>query len=353
MAGATGTRVFSGRARINYLSTMRFDEEFLAAIESVGDDVEVRQVSVSSAEEIDDEVWAQVDVLHTGSVVCHPSRAPRLRWVQVDTSGVDHLRSEPLWDSDIPITTIGGVSPVPLAEYVMWAVLGTAHRLPALLETRERRRWPGPDERWARMLPAPVRGATLGILGYGRIGREIGRLGRVFGMDVLAVRRTPGSPARAADHYDPSAELQPSADAPVQVFGPDGLHEVLGRSDYLVVVLPLTEQTAGMLDAQALGALKDSAVIINVARGGIVDEDALRAALRSGRVRAAVLDVFADEPLAPDDPWWDEPNVLVTPHVSGLAPAYAEQVLEIVSQNLRRLREGRSLLNVVDRTLGY
>ena len=345
--------IFSGRARINYLSTMRFDDDFLKAIEAVSDDVEVRQPSATSADQIPPEVWAEVDVLHTSSVLCHPADAPRLRWVQLDTSGVDHLRAEPLWASDIPITTLGGVSPVPLAEYVMWAVLGTAHRMPALLETRAHRHWPDPDERWQHMLPAPVRGATLGILGYGRIGREVGRLARQFGMDVVGMSRTAGQAVRDIDHYDPSARHRVPADAEVEVVGPDRLHEVLGRSDYLVVVLPLTEQTAGMLDAAALAALKDQAVLINVARGGIVDEAALRDGLRSGRIRAAVLDVFDDEPLAPDDRWWDEPNVIVTPHVSGLAPAYEEQLLDIVSQNLGRLREGRVLMNLVDRAQGY
>jgi phosphoglycerate dehydrogenase-like enzyme len=139
----------------------------------------------------------------------------------------------------------------------------------------------------------------------------------------------------------------------VQVVGPQEMHAVLGRADYVVVVVPLTDQTRNLIDASAIAAIKPGAVFINVARGGIVDEDALRTALRSGALAGAALDVFDDEPLPPDSTWWTEPNVFVTPHVSGLAPRYFGQVLEIVSTNLRRFVSGQPLLNRVDRERGY
>lgn len=135
--------------------------------------------------------------------------------------------------------------------------------------------------------------------------------------------------------------------------GADRLRDVLPRCDYVVVVVPLTAQTRGMLDRAAIESMKPGAVLVNVARGGIVDEDALRNALRDGSLAGAVLDVFDDEPLPPDSPWWDEPNVVVTPHVAGLAPSYAEQVQQIVAENLRRFATGRPLLNLVDRDRGY
>lgn len=350
---------FTGRARINYLSTLHFDEDFLQQLadstKDIDGGVEILQVPCTDAAEIPDELWAEVDVLHTSAVFCHPARAPRLRWVQLDTSGVDHLRELPIWSHEvdgrhIDLTTIGGVSPVPLAEYVLWSILGTAHRLPALLDARARHDWPSPQDRWQRMLPAPVRGATVGIVGYGRIGREIGRLASAFGMHVLGVSRTAGRREAARDsYYGGGAEAAGS----VELFGPDRLAEVAARSDYLVVVVPLTDATRLLVSAEILGALKDQAVLINVARGGIVDEAALRAGVRSGRIRAAVLDVFDAEPLSPEDPWWDEPNVFVTPHVSGLAPEYSAQVLDIVCENLRRFADGRTLLNLVDRVQGY
>ncbi len=352
---AAGSSLFTGTARVNYLSTLRFDDQFLRAVESVHDGIEARQLPAESAAEVPAEVWAQVDVLHTYGAFPTSDVAPRLRWIQLDTSGVDHVRRDPIWTSTVPITTIGGVSPVPLAEYVLWAILGTAHRLPALLDARDSRQWPDPVDRWNRMLPAPVRGATVGIVGYGRIGREIGRLAQAFGMNVVGVSRT-GQVSRRAGQYNAAVD-EPALDGvgatPIEVVGPNRLYEVLARSDYLVVVVPLTERTANLIDEAALDALKLGAVVVNVARGGIVDETALRARLRSGHIRAAVLDVFDAEPLAPENPWWSEPNVFVTPHVSGLAPRYAAQVLDIVQQNLRRLCAGQPLLNVLDRVHGY
>ncbi|WP_054009849.1 D-2-hydroxyacid dehydrogenase [Arthrobacter sp. ERGS1:01] len=347
--------MFTGTARINYLSTLNFDDDFLERIGSAADGVEVRQITASSAEEIDAATWAQVDVLHTSSAICDPATAPRLRWIQLDTSGVDHLRGTPAWNSVVDITTIGGISPVPLAEYVIWSILGTAHRLPALLDVRQSRQWPSPDERWERMLPAPVRGSTVGIVGYGRIGREIGRLAQALGMRVLGLSRTAGTrTADVGDYFDAAQDQSGSGQATaVELLGPDRLHELMSRSDYLVVVVPLTEATRNMIDGPAFAHLKDQAVVINVARGGIVDEQALREGLHEGRIRAAVLDVFDAEPLPPEDSWWDEANVFTTPHVSGLAPEYSSQVLDIVGENLRRFAEGRALMNLVDREQGY
>ncbi len=348
--------MFTGRAHINYLSTLDFDADFLNQVAAAVDGVkvEVLQMTVGHAAQLDERLWAQVDVLHTSAVLCDPVAAPRLRWVQLDTSGVDHLRGHPLWESEVDITTLGGVSPVPLAEYVMWAILGTAHQLPTLLRTRNARHWPSPAQRWQEMMPAAVRGSTVGIVGYGRIGQEIGRLARAFGMTVLALRRTADDRARPAELYNAAPPVVDTpADGAVELFGPDDLPHLLARTDYLVVVVPLTDSTANMIDATALSHLKHGAVVINVARGGILDEEALRAGLRSGAIRAAVLDVFDQEPLGSGDPWWSEPNAFVTPHVSGLAPDYSARTLEIVRENLQRFASGLPLMNLVDRRRGY
>lgn len=344
--------MFTGNAQINYLSTLNLDEATLAQIKSAVEGMEVRQIPVTSPSEIDAHVWAQVDVLHTSTVFCDPDIAPRLRWVQLDTSGVDHLPAEALWNSHIDITTIGGISPVPLAEYVMWSILGAAHRLPELLQAHHEKVWPSPEQRWQRLLPTPVRGATVGVVGYGRIGREIARLAQAFGMKVLGLSRSAGSRSILPTHYY-GASAEPAMPNGVELFGPGGLHELMRRSDYVVVVVPLTAETRNIIDDVALAQLKDGGVLINVARGGIVDENALRDRLRTGHLRAAVLDVFEAEPLTSDDPWWDEPNVFITPHVSGLSPEYSNHVVEIVRENLRRFVDGRTLINLVDRSRGY
>lgn len=346
--------MFTGSARINYLSTLSFDEDFLDKIRFSTDGVEVIQIPANTADDIDAETWAQVDVLHTSSVLCSPALAPRLKWIQLDTSGVDHVRSDPIWHAPAHITTIGGVSAIPLAEFVIWSILGTAHKLYEMLEVRDSHVWPSPTERWRRMLPAPVRGATLGIVGYGRIGREIGRIAGALGMNVIGLSRTGRVEAAPSADYFTSERLHSDvSESAAEIVGPEGLHSMLERSDFLVIVVPLTDATVNFIDAEALDHLKIGAVLINVARGGIVDEKALRTGLRSGRISAAVLDVFDSEPLATDDSWWDEPNVFVTAHVSGFAPEYSMQIAGIVSENMRRFGSGETLMNLVDRKQGY
>ena len=346
--------MFTGNARINYLSTLSFDDAFLEQVRNATDGVEVIQITAQSVAEIDATTWSQVDVLHTSTLFCDPAIAPRLKWVQLDTSGVDHVRDQPLWQSSVPITTIGGVSAVPLAEYVIWSILGTAHRLPELIQVHTSHDWPSPEERWRRMLPAPVRGATVGIVGYGRIGREIGRLAGALGMNVIGLSRTAGKRKDKSSIYF-TVQTRP-VDAPAdiaEIVGPKSLNSLLERSDFLVVVVPLTDSTRNLIDATALAHLKHAAVVINVARGGIVDETALRSGLRSGRISAAVLDVFDIEPLGPDNAWWTEPNVFVSAHVSGFAPEYSSQISAIVSENMRRFGSGDTLMNLVDREQGY
>ncbi|GLI26485.1 2-hydroxyacid dehydrogenase [Agromyces rhizosphaerae] len=296
------------------------------------------------------EVLERTDLLHTSSWLPDAAQVPNLRAIQLDTSGVDHVRGTALWDTEIPIATLGGIAPVPMAEYAMMSMLELAHRMPLIERLRATRTWPGDAERLATLTPRSLVGATVGIIGYGRIGREISRLAGAFGMRVLGLKRT-------AARSDGTAKFdtgRSSADADTtEIFPMERLHEVLAQSDVLVVVVPLTELTRGMIGDAELALLPPGAFVVNIARGGIVDEDALLGRLRSGEIGGAALDVFDDEPLPPDSPWWSEPGVLVTPHVAGLAPEYQSQTLDLVVENLNRLADGRPLLNEVDRVSGY
>ncbi|WP_350227328.1 NAD(P)-dependent oxidoreductase [Agromyces marinus] len=220
-----------------------------------------------------------------------------------------------------------------------------AHRAPP------RRQDLADERRAARDADAEeLRGATVGIVGYGRIGREISRLAEVFGMNVLGVSRS-GRPPVDAEKFDTGRRSV--AEDRAELFAMDRLDEVLRRSDFLVVVVPLTELTRGMIGAQQLDLLPPGAHVINIARGGIVDESALLERVRDGRIAGVALDVFDDEPLPPTSAWWSEPNALVTPHVAGLAPQYHAQTLDLVVENLTRLAENRPIVNEVDRAAGY
>lgn len=333
-----------------YVSILSFPDDWLDRLRAAVPSADVLQFPGAKPADLPDDVLRTMTMLHTSAELPEPADAPALSCVQLDTSGVDHVVDTALWRSSVPIATIGGVSPTPLAEYVLFLLLGFAHRLPAMLDVRQSRAWPSPQQRWDAFLPAALTGATVGIVGYGRIGREIGRMARAHGMHVIGVSRTGRSAASDADVYFGSAA---GSDEGVEVVAVDALPDVVARCDYLVVVCPLTEQTRNLVDARVLGACKPGTVLINVARGGIVDESELLAQLRAGRIAGAALDVFADEPLPPDSPWWNEPRVFVTPHVAGLAPLYSDSVLEIVAANLQRLVDGRALLNLVDRERGY
>ena len=296
------------------------------------------------------ELLAEVDLLHTSEWLPESAQVPSLRLVQLDTSGVDHVRGTSLWESPVPIATLGGIAPVPTAEYALMSILELAHRMPAIVQHREGRTWPSNAERLAELTPRQLPGATVGIIGYGRIGREISRLATAFGMQVLGVSRS-GARVAAAEKFDTGR--QAAADDPAELFPIDRLDEVLRRSDYLVVVVPLTELTRGLIGPAQLDLLPHGACVVNIARGGIVDEQALLERLRDGRLGGVALDVFDEEPLGAESVWWTEPGALVTPHVAGLAPQYHAQTLDLIVENLTRLAANRPLLNEVDRAAGY
>lgn len=296
------------------------------------------------------EVLAAVDLLHTSEWLPRADEVPGVRLVQLDTSGVDHVRGTSLWESGVPIATLGGIAPVPMAEYALMSILELAHRMPLIERHRADRSWPSNAERLASLTPRQLAGSTVGIVGYGRIGREISRLATTFGMQVLGVSRS-GARVAVAEKFDTGRQA-PDND-PAELFPIDRLDEVLRRSDFLVVVVPLTELTRGLIGAAQLDLLPPGAFVVNIARGGIVDEAALLERLRDGRVGGVALDVFDEEPLGAGSVWWTEPGALITPHVAGLAPQYHAQTLDLVVENLTRLAENRPLLNEVDRAAGY
>jgi phosphoglycerate dehydrogenase-like enzyme len=285
-------------------------------------------------------------VLYTGSVFPTVEQAPALRWVQLDTSGADHVVGSPLWArEDVRLTSIGGVSPRPIAGYVLLMLLAFAHRMPRIVEHQRRREWPTFEQRWERFMPARLEGSTLVVVGYGRLGRAVAEAARGFGIRVVGVRR---GGARGGERVGDLA-----VDAADEVVDVGGLHAALARADHVVVTTPYTPETHHLIGAAALAATKPGAVLVNVARGGVVDEAALLAALDAGTVAGYAADVFATEPLPVDHPLWTHPRAIVTPHVAGFAPDYRERVGELFRENLARFAAGRPLVNEIDRRLGY
>jgi phosphoglycerate dehydrogenase-like enzyme len=259
---------------------------------------------------------------------------PRLRWIQATSAGVGGLVERiGLRDSAVVVTTASGVHARPLAEFALLAILAFAKELPRMV--RDQR-----DHRWERYATEEVAGKTVCVVGLGKIGREVARLAGALGARAVGTVRDVRGRAAEDLHVE---RLLPT----------DEVDELLPQADALVLSCPLTPQTHHLLDARRLSLLGPGAIVVNVARGDVVDEPALIDALRSGRLRGAALDVFAEEPLPPDSPLWDLPNVLVSPHSASTLAAENGRIVDLFCDNLRRYLAGEPLLNVLDKELLY
>lgn len=272
---------------------------------------------------------ARAEVLFTG--VLPPgalAACTRLRWVQCMYAGVDRLLPE-LAGRTVALTSARGLHAHTMADHAYLLMLALARQLPRFVRQQDRAVW--------EFAPArELRGGCLVVVGLGATGQEIARRAPAFGLRVLGVRRHP-SPVEGVE----------------EVFGPDRLREALARADWVVLACPLTPETRGLIGRAELAAMKPGAALINLARGEVVDEEALVEALASGRLAGAGLDVFAREPLPADSPLWRLPQVIVTPHVAGSLPDYVDRAVELFADNLRRYLAGEPLRNRVDPARGY
>jgi phosphoglycerate dehydrogenase-like enzyme len=278
------------------------------------------------------------------------ARAPRLRYVHSASTGVERMLTPAARERGIVFTNARGVFSRPIAEYVLMMILAVSRRLPGLLELQRERTW-------QPLEGVELRDVTVGIVGLGSIGRAVGALATAFGCRVVAVRRRSeaGSSAPPPDSASaPDDEGRSFGEVMLErVGGPESLPDLLAESDFVVLAAPLTPETENMIDARALEAMKPGAWLINVARGRLVDERALLAALRDGRIGGAILDTFREEPLAPTSPFYDLPNVIVTPPTSWSSGRVLDRSVELFCDNLRRYAAGEPLLNVVDPNAGY
>jgi len=272
------------------------------------------------------------------------ARAPRLAWVHSATTGVELALTPTALERGIVITNARGVFSRPIAEYVLMMILAVSRRLPQLLELQRERTW-------QPLEGAELRDVTVGIVGLGSIGRAVGALATAFGCRVIATRRRSDAGSAASDS-DPDA-ASPGALMLDRVLGPEGLPELLAESDFVVLAAPLTADTERMIDGRALDLMKPGAWLVNVARGRLVDERALLRALRDGVIGGAILDTFVEEPLGPSSPFYDLPNVIVTPHTSWSSGRVLDRSVGLFCDNLRRFARGEPLVNVVDPAAGY
>ena len=260
-------------------------------------------------------------------------RARRLRWVHSTAAAVGILPLPELAARGILVTNSRGIQAITIAEHVMGGLLVLSRRFNLMLDAQRERRWIQEEltrDAWPWSLH--------GILGLGTIGQEVARRAHAFGMRVTGVRRRLDQPA------PPFVE---------RIAGPDQLDDALRGSDVLVVAVPSVPGTDRMIRAEQIALLRPGAILVNVARGKIVEESALLAALDSGQLGGAVLDVFEREPLDSGSPLWSLPNVIISPHSSGVRPDHWDEVIDLFSGNLRRFERGEPLLNVVSCEAGY
>jgi phosphoglycerate dehydrogenase-like enzyme len=253
--------------------------------------------------------------------------AGKLKFIQSISAGTDQYDRGVLRKHGIRLASAAGVNAEAVAEHAMALMLALYRRLPEARDNQQRKHWRGMISEIAAR-EDQLTGKTLLIVGMGRIGARLARLAKAFDMRVIATKRDPGTGAEAAD----------------EVYGQDRLHELLGRADVVALTCPLTPDTENLIDARALAVMRPTAVLVNVARGRVVDETALIEALQTRCIAAAGLDVTREEPLPAASPLWTLPNVLVTPHTAGETQRYEDAVIDILLENLDRLWRGESTL---------
>ena len=264
--------------------------------------------------------------------------AERLRWVHSGAAGVGGTLYPEMRESDVVLTNSAGAYAEPMAEHALAMIFHFARGLDVAAVGQSRGEWRHADLARRGRPQVELPGKVAGVLGYGATGRAVGRRASALGMRVWATRRSPSD--------EPPEEVD-------RMLGPEGTGEVLEGADFLVLTLPGTEETRDLIGAGELARMKESATLVNVGRGELVDEEALARALRDGEIRGAGLDVFREEPLPPSSPLWALENALITPHVAGQSPGYWDRELDLIEENVRRYRAGEPLRNRVDKSRGY
>jgi len=257
--------------------------------------------------------------------------APQLKWIQTISAGVDYMDLDEIRRRGIVLTNGRGIHKIHMAEYAVAAMINLARGFHLMFLNQLQKKW----ER--SVSQEEIHGATVGIIGLGAIGAEIAKKAAFMGMRVIGVKRTSGP----VDHVD-------------EVYAPEDMAAVFRRSDYIINLLPYTQETEMLIDQRFLDQMKPTACFINIGRGRTVNEDDLIEALRNEKIRAMVSDVYYTEPLPPESPLWDLDNVILTPHICGVSPQYMPRAMQIIEDNLNVYLSGQGeMINLVDMQAGY
>ncbi len=339
---------------IKILMTLRFNEAQLDRVRAVSPRLVVVQKSVKEDwDGMDTGQFFQGDeeILYGFMPPRDLSVAPRLKWMQLHSAGINHLLNSdhPILQSNIRVTTSSGIHAVPIGEFSVAMMTALARRVPRMVRMQDSGVWT--EARWKTFLGFELRGKTLGVIGYGSIGREAARIAKHgFAMRVLAMSR--GGGKRDHGYCEPGVG-DPEGVLPDAWYTPLQLPDLLAQSDFVLVATPLTEETRNLIGERELRAMKPTAFIVNIARGGIVNEPALIRALKENWIAGAGLDVFEKEPLPVECELWKLENALIAPHISSATPHYDDRAADLFCENLGRYLRGDELLNLINRAEGY
>jgi phosphoglycerate dehydrogenase-like enzyme len=335
---------------VEVLITLPFSEDLITQLEGVSPRLVVNAITARDLDDVPEEIWERVEILYTNRIIPDPDQASRLLWIQFHWAGVDHALDESILQRpDLVATNLSGASASQMAEHAVMMMLALGHHLPDAQDLQIRTEWP--KGRWERFRPQELRGSTVGIVGYGSIGRQIARLLNTFGAQVLATKRDAMHPEDTG--YTVEGLGDPEGDLAHRLYPTQALRSMLKECDFVIVTVPRTDETLGIIGAGELEALKPEAYLVDISRGGIVDHEALVLHLKEGGMAGAALDVFPEEPLPEKSPLWKLPNVIITPHISGFSPHYDARAVHLFTENLHRYMAGLPLFNRVNLDRGY
>jgi len=326
---------------ISVLVTIPLDKKQLDRIRAVSPRIRIEHYPGGEAAVIPEDVLEKTVVLFTGRTLPDPDSLPSLKLLQFHYAGIDHAADHPLLQKKIDICTVSGAAAPQMAEYALMAMLALGHRLPRAYADQREKTWA--DQRFERFRPQELGRSTVGLYGYGSVAREIARLIKPFGSQILAVKR---NLMNLEDNgYSIEGRGDPHADLPDRIYPPEAVGSMASLCDFLVLTAPLTARTRGQIDERVFDHMKPTAFLVDISRGGVLNHAALFDALNEGKIAGAFLDVFPVEPLPKSSPLWTHERVLLTPHVSWFSDSYSEQSTSVLIENLHRHFEDQPLLN--------
>jgi phosphoglycerate dehydrogenase-like enzyme len=335
---------------IEVLITVPFSDEVQEQLRGISPKLNLTFSTAQKAADIPPETWNAVEVLYTGHILPEPGQVPALKWIQFHYAGIDRFIDEPILKKNgLKVSTLSGAASPGIAEHILAMMLALGRQIPALINSQKKAEWP--KDRYERFAPVELNGKTVGIVGYGSIGRQLAWLLQPFGVTILATKR---DAMHTEDKgYTPEGTGDPGGNFVHRLYPPEALRSMARECQYLVVTAPLTRKTQKMVDEKVLNVLKPGAFLVDVSRGGIVHQPALFNALKDGPLAGAALDVFPEEPLPANNPLWKLPNIIISPHIAGNSPNYNVKAAALFKENLYRYLASLPLYNLFDPQRGY